>query len=240
MDNLLHIRKGEFTIVTGYTNQGKSEFMDSAAINLIKDQDWKIGFISMEKSKETHVEQMLHKLSGKRLESLSKSELDSTLNWIRKNAFIVDHLNIDKDIDTVAEVIRTLSNEKNIDAAIIDPFNYIDSVDDKLYAHVMEVCKKCTTLAKECGIHIFLVAHAKEATYDAKTGQIHRPKLYSVFGGSQLSNIVDNLISVTRYDSSAKVETLKVRDQDQDSYGVITLFFNKETRMFYEKTDFDF
>jgi hypothetical protein len=236
MDRLLHIRKKEFTIVTGYTNQGKSEFMDSVAVNLIKNNNWKIGFMSMEKSKENHVAQLIHKLTGKRLESLSELEIDKAYAELSEKALIVDHLNLDKDLDKMTAVIKYLCEDRGANAIIIDPFNYINSTDDALYTHVMDVCKRCTNMAKEFDVHIFLVAHAKDAAYD-KNGQLYKPRMYSVFGGSQFSNLVDNLVSVTRFNETAKVETLKVRDQDFDTYGTATLTFNKDTRSFYEDTN---
>lgn len=239
MDRLLHIRKGEFTIVTGYTNQGKSEFMDAVSINLMKNLGWSVGMISMEKCKENHVVQLMHSLSGKPIDRMSDEEVEAAYKIIEAQALVVDHLNIGKDIATLEKVIRFLAAERKADVVVIDPFNYIETTDDALYTHVINVAKKCTNLAKELNIHIFLVAHAKDAQYD-KDGNIQKPRLYSIFGGTQFSNLVDNLIGVTRRDTSVKIETLKVRDQDQDSYGTITLHFNKETRGYYEDKDHKF
>lgn len=239
MDNLIHIRKGEFTIVTGYTNQGKSEFMDAVSVNLIKNLDWKVGMISMEKCKENHVAQLIHSLAGRPINVLSDDEINQAYSRISSNALIVDHLNIGKDLSTLEKVIRFLVTSRKADVIVIDPFNYIETTDDALYSHVINVAKKCTNLAKELNVHIFLVAHAKDAVYN-KEGVLQKPRLYSVFGGTQFSNLVDNLIGVTRMDGAVKVETLKIRDQDQDSYGTATLFFNKETRSYYEKTDHKF
>lgn len=233
VDRLIHLRRGEFTIITGYANQGKSEFMDSVGVNMMKNLNLKVGFISMEKSKENHVATLIHKLSGKPLDRLSDIELNTNYNFLTEYASIVNHLDMEKNVSKVFEVIEYLVTQKHVDSIIIDPFNYIESDKAELYNHVMKVLKGCTNIAKRLNIYLFLVAHAKDPVYN-KDGSLAKPRMYSVFGGTQVANIADNIISVNWESDATKISTLKIREQDTDKIGVISLYFNKDTRGYDE------
>jgi len=52
---------GELTVVSGVPNSGKSEWLDSIAVNLAERFNWSIAFASMEKLVWDHGRQLIEK-----------------------------------------------------------------------------------------------------------------------------------------------------------------------------------
>jgi hypothetical protein len=233
LDKLVHFRKGEFTVITGYANSGKSEFLDSIAMNLM-DQDWKFLYCSLEKTPRSHVQSLVHKYTGKQIKDRTKEEQIEAVEFISKHSAMIGRSKFDSNIDNIVQVAEMYKRIEGLDSLVIDPFNYITSNHPSGYDHTKYATIKCADIAKKLDIHVFLIAHPKlpDKTFLKKDGdQLPRITMYSIAGGSNFANVADIIMSVSRcVDDSTQVDVLKVRDQDIDKMGRADFKFNTDTK----------
>jgi KaiC/GvpD/RAD55 family RecA-like ATPase len=233
LDNLIHIRRGEYTVITGYPNSGKSEFLDSIAMKLME-KDWKFLYCSFEKSPKSHVQSLVHKYTGKRIEERASAEQRDALQFLSKYTSFIGHSEVSTDIDEIAKVAEMYKRIEGLDALVIDPFNYLGSKKGEGYEHTKYINIRCAAIAKQLGIHVFLIAHPKlpQTTFlKEETDKLPRITMLSIAGGQNFAAVADIIMSVSRgSDSTSRVEVLKVRDQDIDKLGIADYKFNPNTK----------
>lgn len=238
MDELLRIRQREFTVVTGYDNSGKSEFLDFLVFNLMSKHGYKTLFMSPEKDISFHVESFVHRIVGKPLERRTKEEQITAVAKIREHIFFVDYLKYGTDISDILRGASQIKNSAGIkyDVMVIDPFNKITCREsgDNLYMKTQNICNKCSAFCKSQNIHTFLVAHPRTQKETDKEGNPVKLNKYSIAGGADFANTAENLIIVSRYPTFTNINIAKVRYQEIDTTGEFNLVYNKHTRLFEE------
>lgn len=233
-DKLLHIRKKEFTLITGTPNSGKSEFLDYLLFNLVEKHKLKCMFASFEKDPTDHVESFVHRLTGKALEVRNKEEEIQALEKVKDHLFFYNHLYESRDIDDILSRAEELIKKVGLDILAIDPYSYITSKEiANEFTNVRYVCIQLTKFAKKHGLHIFLVAHPKTLeSRKVNKEKEERLTLYSISGGANFYNKCDNGIVVSRDGREVDIDIQKVRKQDVDSTGRFTMEYNKPTRSY--------
>ena len=233
LDEMIHFRRGEFYLFTGYANQGKSEMVDSVVMGLIKgDERWKFALCSMEKTIQSHYDNLIHKTTGKHRSVVDTDDYRKAKALLRDQVIMIDYNTIGYDIDNILDQVEKYMKFNTLDALVIDPFNYLRSnaQNDSDLRHVRHVAVTLPNFAKKHNIAVMLVAHP---TKPDKTFGEKLPRLtqYSISGGADFANAADNVIAVyRRQGDSAEVEVLKVRDQEVDTTGSKLLQFDKTTR----------
>jgi archaellum biogenesis ATPase FlaH len=230
LDRRLHLRKGELTLVTGYANAGKSEFVDSIVVEMLRNHNWNTMFCSMEKLPESHIDTLVHKYLRKPREQQETQERNDAFRVLQDKIVLTNHLKHSHNIERILELVEELIEEQPLDCLVLDPFNYITSKSgDEQYQHVRNVMIDLTNFAKEHKIHIILVAHPKVP--QTNNGRLPNLTMYSIAGGSNFPNIADVVMSVSRLDTGeVDVNILKVREQEVDSIGHCYMSYNKTTR----------
>lgn len=232
MDAFLHFRKGEVTVLSGYGNAGKSEFLDSVVTGLMQGtEDWRFAICSMEKLAHKHFDDLIHKYARKPREDLSVEEYRKAKSFLRDRVIMVDYNSVQRDFDKILLQFRKYMKFGQLDGILIDPFNYLIT-EHKHYnqlAHTNHVITKCTDFAKEMNTHVFIVAHPTKP--DTTFGKLPKMTKYSIAGGADWVNVADNIIIVTRNkDDTTSILVDKVRDQEFDRLGEFTLQYDKYTR----------
>lgn len=230
LDELIHFRKGEFTVWTGYANNGKSEVVDSVALKLME-KGWKFLYCSLEKLPKSHVQSLIHKLTGLPIQNRPKDSQRGAIEFLDKHCAMIGRNDFNPTIDNIIKMAKIYKNVYGLDAIIIDPFNYISSPHrGDIFNHTAYVLEKCTAMAQQLGISVQMVAHPKKP--DKVFGnKLPRLTMYSISGNADFANMSDVMISVYRTpDNTNELEVLKVRDQDVDSTGKCEFKFDKYTK----------
>ena len=232
MDNLLHFRKGETTVISGYGNAGKSEFLDSVITGLMKGtEDWRFAIASMEKFAHKHYDDLIHKYVAKPREDMSIEEYRDAKKFLRERIVMINYNDLKRNFDKIMVQVRRYMKFGVLDGLVIDPFNLL--VSEYKYtnqlAHVNHVITRCTDIAKELNIHVFIVAHPTKP--DTTFGKLPKMTKYSIAGGADWVNVADNIVIVSR-DAQDQTGVLidKVRDQEFDSLGEFKIQYDKYTR----------
>lgn len=233
-DRLLHLRRGELTILTGAPNSGKSELLDYLIYSTVVENGLSAMMVSYEKETDPHVESFLHRMAGKSFENRTDQEDRQLLADLKPMVSFVDTMTYTKDVDQIIRDAERLQKDKGLDILCIDPYSYLESVDKSKgeFYHANYVTKCLRNFARRSGVHVFLVAHPR--TLETKKGEIPKISLYSISGGSAFYNNTDNGIIAYRDGYTIEVDIAKVRHQDQDTCGKFCMEFNKATRSFTE------
>ena len=108
-------------------------------------------------------------------------------------------------------------------------------------SYINEFMNKITNFAVAWNIHIFLVAHPSKLLKDKSTGKIEVPSLYSISGGANFYNQMDNGIVINRDRQTNIVDVIigKIRFSEQGKEGFVSYSFNTFTRQYSYHTSSD-
>lgn len=232
MDDYLHFRKGEVTVVSGYGNAGKSEFLDSILVGLMQSRDdWKFDIISMEKGQGKHFDDLVHKVSAKPRRETSAADYKAAKDFLRGHVIMADYTAIKRNFDEMLVQLRRYTKLGQINGLVIDPFNLLVTKHKhtNLLAHTNHVITECSNIAKELDIHVFIIAHPTKP--DTTFGKLPKMTKYSIAGGADWVNVSDNIIVVSRGEGNkTEISIEKVRDQEVDKLGSFKLQYDRYTR----------
>lgn len=243
-----HLRKKEFTVITGKPNSGKSEFLDYLVYNCAVKNKFKTFYVSFEKSPVKHIESHIHRFAGKPMEERTEEDNEKAEQFVNKHFYFYNHAFNSNKIEDIFNTIKNLTKKIDIDIIVIDPFSYLESdygSAEHNMDHVKRVCILLSKFAKMLNVHIFLVAHPK--SFDDKEKWDREQKkyvpapmsLYSISGGATFYNKCDNGIIVARADKDTEVKFVKIREQEFDKTGSFLLTYDRQTRRFDDyKTEF--
>ncbi len=230
LDNLIHFKKGELIVWTGYANSGKSEMVDTVALKLME-KEWKFLYCSLEKLPKSHIQSLIHKTTGTPIKDRTKKQQKEGIEFLKNNCAMISRKDFNPTIDNIFKMAKIYKNVYGLDAVIIDPFNYISSPHKgDIFNHTAYVLEKCTLMAQSLDISVQMVAHPKKP--DKVFGsKLPRLSMYSISGNADFANMSDIIIAVYRtIDNTNRLEVLKVRDQDIDKTGSCEFLFDKVTK----------
>ncbi len=240
---------GQLNVLTGFPGSGKSEWLDSVALNLAVANNWRIFYYSPENyPSEYHLQKLCEKFADKPFfgrwmkedgrslrTNVNDDEIDLFHKLIEKNfAFIDCHINN----ATIEKVINSIFDEcidKKIDMAIVDPWNKLESQKPPNMSET-EFVGSCLTrmqmFARENKIQFWVVAHPAKPM-KKKDGSFSALSLYDISGSAHWYNMVDNGFIVHRsWDDKVgntnlnKLVIAKIKDRRYGKCGETTFRFD--------------
>lgn len=194
-DEYLRIQMGEWSVITGIPNSGKSDVLDQICVNLARIYGFRIGMFAPESFPyEGHIKRLADKINEKKC---NNNDLENTKYHIQNHFYFVK---IDLDnitLESILDKFRELVFQKGINIAVIDPWNMLDLSSQTDHAAVGRTLSKITHFCQQTNIHLFLVAHPKKMQKDAN-GQFEVPNAYSISGSSDFFNKAYNCVTVYR------------------------------------------
>jgi hypothetical protein len=234
IDELVHFKKGEFFVWTGYAKNGKSEVLDSIALGLMKNCNWKFLYCSLEKMPRGHIQSLVHKITGMPIEDRTREQQLQAIQFLQEHCSVIGRKDFDPSIDNIYKMAKIYKNLYGLDALVIDPFNYISSPHEgNIFQHAGYILKQCTYIAQTLNIHVALVAHPKKpsVSFNDKSGELPRLNAYSVSGSADFANVPDLVAAVYRTDTDlTEIDVTEVRDEDVNSRGSCKLIFDKTSK----------
>jgi len=199
LDPYFKIRPGELTIVTGYPNMGKSEFLDAILVNMAKFHGWSFGLCSFENPPEEHIAKLVEKHLKQPFrkgfnKQMDEEELIDGIGWVNEHFCLIrsgsygDMITIDVVLDAAkAAIIRY-----GIKGLVIDPYNELEhnKNGESETDYISKLLTKVKGFAQNYGIHVFFVAHPAKP-YRNSNGEIPSPGLYDISGSANWANKAD-------------------------------------------------
>lgn len=221
-------RKRDFSLLTGYTSNGKSTFMNFAAHDLTE-RGWRVCFASFEQEP-----QYQHKASLTTLLNGREEEID------RRYSFIVPDVESDEDCNLgwLLEKMASAVKRHNVDMFIIDPFNEIEH---DYSGHMSETkyigwaIRQLKKFARRHNVHVMVVAHPPKPNRN-KDGEFPIPTPYDVSGSSQWADKPELIFIVhIQNDMNTLVRVAKSRYHDDiGEPGDYIFEYDKRTRRYTE------
>lgn len=221
LDKYFTMIMGQMNVLTGVPSSGKSEFMDSILINMIKNLGWEIMIFSPENfPPEEHACNLAEKLLEKRLDnSVSDEEVKGAIDLISSKLSYVNtakELSVDKIIYLAEQRIKT----NDIKMLVIDPWNELESFRPASMTETdyIGLClMKIRKFSQKHKICTWIVCHPIKQKKD-KDGKYPEIGLYDCAGSAHWRNKADNGFVLERDMQSTTVK-LKIEKVKRRHYG---------------------
>jgi len=180
------VRMGEVTLVTGYSGHGKSAWLNQVMLGLMKQEKTMIASFEM-LPKAT-----LGRMCQQTGEAMPNYEyIKDFLSKLEHNLYLYDPEG-ETTSEKVLEVIYYCAEKLGVKLMVIDSLMKCGINEDDLNKQ-KSFANKLAVASRDLGIHIFIVAHSR------KTANEHdNASKFDVAGSANLTNLVDNVISVHR------------------------------------------
>ena len=191
------IRMGEISLVTGYSGHGKSAWLNQVMLGLMKQEKTMIASFEM-LPKAT-----LGRMCQQTGDALPNYEyIKDFLNQLEHNLYLYDPEG-ETTSNKVIEVIYYCAEKLGVKLMVIDSLMKCGINEDDLNKQ-KAFANKLAVAARDLNVHIFIVAHSrKTADENANASK------FDVAGSANLTNLVDNVISVHR-NKGREIEAMNV------------------------------
>lgn len=222
-------RKSEFTLLTGYNNDGKSLFIRFLCLIKGLSDGWKTAcFAPEDYPAESFFDELIHTASGyttdKTMPGFIGENLFKKVMSQIKDYFIFVNIRPPKcTLQNVLNAFIPLIERDGVDICIIDPLikitrppEYVNA-DAAWAAYVTSVC---TDFARRYNVCLILVLHQLTPKIMEGTGTYAKPDKYSIKSGGNLSDSSDNVLFLQRpqapkdmIDTMVRFGSLKIKKQ---------------------------
>lgn len=217
-DNIFSAELGQYTLVTGVPQSGKSEWLDQIIVKYNLTSKNKVGFVSIENEPFIfHYDKLAQKLFGRKpnKNDIGTDELSNVKNFINDNYF---HVHFEKRyyLEEALAKFKELSRRKGCRIFVIDPFNKVKLKNNitSITDFTNEYHTQLDAFVKETNSHLFLVAHPnKTEQAEGSDSSFKMPNAYNIKGGGEHFDMSYNVLGVNRiYEQKiVQVKTLKVK-----------------------------
>ena len=221
--DFLNISLGEWTVVTGIPNSGKSDVVDQISANLALTKGFKTAFFAPESFPyEGHIKRIANKLNEKNCDT---ETLNNTKDFIEEHFHFIK-INLDNlTLKNILDNFRQLVFQKGVNVCVIDPWNMLDHSEQRDHSYIGRQLSEITQFCQQTNTHLFLVAHPRKM--ESENGIYKVPTPYSISGSADFFNKAYNCLTVyrklnekTEYDSDiVEIHIQKVKRKENGQQG---------------------
>lgn len=255
LDQHYSVAPGQVTVITGWPGAGKSEWLDALLVNLMH-QGWKTAIYSPENQPlELHAVKLLEKVLGKPFgngptERMTVEEVRDGLLEVLASRFMFlkvpedGALSAKKVIDVASQWLDLFPNPRGL---VIDPWNELEHFRPREISeteYVSRTLQLVRTWARNTGVHVWIVAHPKNAPRNKDSGKLPIPTPDLISGSQHWWNKADAAITVYRDPAepdsqNVQIHVQKVRFKHIGRPGLVTLKYDRVTGKYHEPTSAD-
>lgn len=226
-DTYFKLAMGEWSVVSGIPNSGKSDLIDQILVNVAKKHGFRNAIFSPESYPyESHIKRIANKMAGKNCTTAelndSKGFIKEYFNWIK-----IDLANL--TLKGILDSFRELVLQRGVKVLVIDPWNMLDHTTQRDFSYIGKQLSLITQFCQQTNSHLFLIAHPRKI--ESEDGVFKKPNLYSISGSADFFNKAYNGIIVyrcigqrTKYKSDlVKVHIEKVKRKENGQLGSFDL-----------------
>ena len=214
-DEIYSIEDGQFCVVTGTPQSGKSEFVDYMAIQYARNYGFKTAYCSPEnKPNKLHSAKLIKKTLG-----YKPTNLDD-LKYKYSKEFVNDHfIHIDYDdgydLKKVLKKFAELVKRKGIKVFVIDPFNKVKlkGGSQNINDYTNEYLNQIDTFCRKYKALVYLVAHPTKMQKEENSESYKMSTAYDIKGGGEFFDMSYHILALRKVFEYGLVElkTLKVK-----------------------------
>lgn len=187
--DLIRFRSGETTIWTGWNGHGKSQLLGFLAVSGMARDGVKFCIASMEMPARRTLSRMVRQAAA--TSSPTYEYRDHILDRFSETLWIYDQLG-SADIDEMLVAFRYAAKRYGVTNFVVDSLAKL-GLGEEDYDGQKRAINKITAFAHELGIHVHLVAHPRKGIDENRP-----PNKLDVRGGSALTDMADNVITIWR------------------------------------------
>jgi twinkle protein len=248
-DKAFRVIPGQFVVITGIPNHGKSRFLDQVAVQMSRLHGWSWGVFSPETGSAQHIADLCEIVAERPFHSgpsdrMSEGDLQSALAWTRSHVCFIDSREHTPTLDWVLEKARAAVLRHGIQGLIIDPYNELEAGRPPQMTEtefVSQLISKCKRFAKVHDVTVFMVAHPTKLNGNFgrrdDDGKEPMPGLYDIAGSAHWRNKADAGLVVYRDFEGGRtiVASKKIRRQPICGHpGAVVFSFLGSQRIFAE------
>lgn len=214
---------GEWSVVSGIPNSGKSDILDQVLCNLSMMYGFRCAMFSPESFPyEGHIKRIANKLKQK---NCNNDDLNDVKDFIEEHFYWIKIDLENLTLKSILNAFRELVLQKGINVCVIDPYNMLDHSAQRDFTYVGKLLSEITQFCQQTKTHLFLVAHPRKI--ESEGGQYKKPTLYDISGSADFFNKAYNGIIAyrcigqkTSYGSdSVKIYVEKVKRKENGQLG---------------------
>ena len=243
LDEIVTFGTGQLALITGRTNDGKSEWLDELVIRLLIRYNWTAGFWTPENTLLDHSRKIIEKLTNRTFirqgaTGVQPQQFELCKLWMKERISWIDLPFDNLHLETILERSRSLVRKFGIRILVLDPFNFIEKENNATRSenawdsHVVGAIR---SFAVRNNVLVFLVAHPRKVEMQVD-GRKRRITLEDSSGTADFGNKTDYCFCIDR-DDVKKVVTVsvdKVRRKQFGSKGLQAFFvYNKNSGRYY-------
>lgn len=239
-ENLTFI-KGGCTDVTGYPFYGKSLVLKEILVSLTVNHQWRHAIYMPDDGIDKMIlSNFIHKMTGKRVEpnyqnSMNEKEISKIyLAICEKFVFWGKPIAEPKEFWEFAKAEKCQS-------AVIDSWNYMAHQGDPTRPdYLRQILAHRNTFFERNGMHSFIIIHPKNPDpMQVKDGNVKKPSVYDIMGGSEWNNNGRNILVVHKTDKSDytlpyDISVDKIKPKHLGKIGFSSLFLDWNSQRFYQ------
>jgi len=183
-DNYFKLAFGEWTVLTGIPNSGKSDFTDQILVNLATKYGFRCAMFSPESwPYEGHIKRIADKLNER---SCSVDDLNHTKDFIQEHFYWVKIDLENLTLKGILDAFKQLVFQKGVNVLLIDPWNMLDHSAQRDFSYIGKQLSEITQFCQQTNTHLILVAHPRKIESD--NGVYKKPGLYDISGSADFYN----------------------------------------------------
>lgn len=241
MDDAFRFIPGQFVVVTGIPNHGKSRWLDQVAVQTARLHGHKWGLFSPETGYAQHIADLCEIWAGRPFfdgptRRMEEHELRDALAWVKDRFFLIGSSDHTPSIDWILQRARAAVIRYGIRHMIIDPYNEVEaSRPDKMTEteFVSQLISKCKRFAQHHDVTVWMVIHPTKLRA-GEDGKEPVPGLYDLAGSAHWRNKADAGLVVYRDYEAGETWVISKKIRRQPICGrpgaVKFLFLNSERR----------
>jgi len=227
---------GQLNIVTGTPGSGKSEWLDSLALNMVSKHKWKIFIYSPENNPLTyHLKKLTEKISNRAFKgdytghkNVSRADIELTQKVMEQYFTFVNCQLKGASVEEIMNAIIIEAITKQVNMVIIDPWNKVTSgapsgMNETKY--IGKVLSKMQIMAREHNISLWIVAHPAKPK-KLQDGGYAKVTMYDISDSANWYNMADNAFILHRTwedkvdgGNMAEIRIAKIKNRDYGKCG---------------------
>lgn len=221
LDENYSIEPGQYTIVTGAPQSGKSELVDSICLGYALKYGYKTAFSSPENKPDfLHAEKVIRKICGYKpsnKEQVYSKRVQAAMDFYQDHFCHLD-FNEGFTLSKVIAKMKELVKRNGVRVFVIDPFNKIrlkESYGKQINDYTADYLQEIDIFCKDTKSIVYLVAHPTKMKKTEGTNSYPMATAYDIKGGGEMFDMAYHILGVTRNmeGNYVQVKTLKVKFQ---------------------------
>jgi len=159
-DDYFKMAFGEWSVITGIPNSGKSDIVDQICVNMATKYGFRSAMFSPESFPyEGHIKRIANKLNEK---NCNNDDLNNTKDFISEHFHWVKIDLENLTLKGILTAFRELVFQRGINICVIDPWNMLDHSAQKDYSYIGRLLSEITQFCQQTNVHLLLVAHPRK------------------------------------------------------------------------------